>query len=236
MKNIYLFDVDGTLTPARQKMTEEFYSFFKEWIREKKVYLVSGSDYQKLQEQLPKDILESIDGVFGCMGNTLHVAGHGISKKVFVPPQELWDMLEFELNNTAYRPTFGKHIEERTGMINFSTVGRNAPHEERKKYYEWDKSAEERKRIATRINTEFEDIEAAVGGEISIDIYPVGWDKSQVLNHIPKGNYIFFGDRAHPGGNDFSLTKVLTNVNDMVYNVVGYEETWKILRERYNLK
>ena len=44
MKNIYLFDVDGTLTPARQKMTEEFYSFFKEWIRENSNELINLHD------------------------------------------------------------------------------------------------------------------------------------------------------------------------------------------------
>ncbi len=95
-RNIFLFDVDGTLTPARQKMTEEFCSFFTEWIKNKTVYFISGSDYEKLQEQVPKDILESIDGVFGCMGNTLHIKGESAFKKTFGAPRELWDILEWE--------------------------------------------------------------------------------------------------------------------------------------------
>ena len=32
MDKIFIFDVDGTLTPSRQPMTKEFQEFFKEWI------------------------------------------------------------------------------------------------------------------------------------------------------------------------------------------------------------
>ena len=38
--NIFLFDVDGTLTPARQPMNKDFHSFFLEWMQDKKVYFV----------------------------------------------------------------------------------------------------------------------------------------------------------------------------------------------------
>ena len=31
MKKVYIFDVDGTLTPSRQKMTEDFLEFFEQW-------------------------------------------------------------------------------------------------------------------------------------------------------------------------------------------------------------
>tara|TARA_R110002020_G_scaffold428337_1_gene637902 strand:+ start:452 stop:1165 length:714 start_codon:yes stop_codon:yes gene_type:complete len=230
LKNVFLFDVDGTLTPARQRMTDEFYSFFKHWAEDKLVYLISGSDYKKLQEQVPEDILCSVQGVFGCMGNTLHVKGHSISKRTFNAPKKLWDILQQELENTSYRPTFGKHVEERVGMINFSTVGRNAPYKQRKSYYEWDKENNERTRIAERINTELEDIEAAVGGEISIDIYPKGWDKSQILDHIPHATYHFFGDRTEPGGNDYALAKKLDKKKDFVYSINSYLDTEKILR------
>ena len=83
-KNIYLFDVDGTLTPARQKMSDDFYSFFTKWMKDKKIYFVSGSDYKKIQQQVPENILLSVDGVFGCMGNTLHQNGEKIFENDFI--------------------------------------------------------------------------------------------------------------------------------------------------------
>ena len=36
MNRVYIFDVDGTLTPSRQKMTKEFKEFFQEWSKKNK--------------------------------------------------------------------------------------------------------------------------------------------------------------------------------------------------------
>ena len=229
--DIYLFDVDGTLTPPRQKMTKEFYSFFKEWIEDKEVYLVSGSDYEKLEEQLPSDILEGVGGVFGCMGNTYHTGGIEIMKRNFEPPEELLEILQKHLDESQYKKRCGNHIEKRVGMVNFSVLGRDATHHERQEYHAWDLLIKERKKIADEINSTFDEFEASLGGEISIDIYPAGWDKQQVYYHLPDANYFFFGDKTLPGGNDFSLAHVLTELGHVVYNVSDFKETWKILAE-----
>lgn len=229
-KNIYLFDVDGTLTPARQKMSGDFYSFFIKWMKDKKIYFVSGSDYKKIQQQVPENILLSVDGVFGCMGNTLHQNGEKIYENDFRPSQSLLNYLNSKLKNTEYPNLCGTHIEERAGMINFSVVGRGATQEQRKDYFQWDMKTGERKQIAYFINKHFNLLEASVGGEISIDIYPIGWDKSQVLKYIEKGSYHFFGDKAYEGGNDYALAKALDKEKDKVYNVEGYKETWQFLK------
>ena len=52
MDKIFIFDVDGTLTPSRLPMTEEFKNFFQMWCVFNKFYLVTGSDLPKLQEQM----------------------------------------------------------------------------------------------------------------------------------------------------------------------------------------
>ena len=48
MSKIYIFDVDGTLTPSRRPMTEDFEMFFSRWAKENTFYLVSGSDLDKI--------------------------------------------------------------------------------------------------------------------------------------------------------------------------------------------
>jgi len=230
LENIYLFDVDGTLTPARQEMDKHFHTFFTKWMEGKKVYLVSGSDYPKIQQQIPEDILLSVEGAFGCMGNTLHKQGKMVYEHNFVPSQALMSYLVGRLQRTEYPNLCGTHIEERPGMINFSVVGRGANQQQRKNYAAWDRQSGERQDIANFINKHFDLLEASVGGEISIDIYPTGWDKSQVLEYIEEGDYHFFGDRAHEGGNDYALAKVLDKEKDKVYNVEGYKETWEFLK------
>ena len=47
MDKIFIFDVDGTLTPSRLRMTEKFAKFFDKWSSENKYYLVTGSDLDK---------------------------------------------------------------------------------------------------------------------------------------------------------------------------------------------
>ena len=53
MQRIFMFDIDGTLTPARQQMTEEFTKFFLGFCKDNVVYLVTGSDHSKVLEQVP---------------------------------------------------------------------------------------------------------------------------------------------------------------------------------------
>ena len=48
----------------------------------------------------------------------------------------------------------------------------------------------------------------SVGGQISFDVFPNGWDKTYCLNHINLEDFDeihFFGDKTFPGGNDYEL-------------------------------
>ena len=58
MNRVYIFDVDGTLTPSRLPMTEEFLEFFDSWLKQNLFYLVTGSDIDKTKQQVPDFILE----------------------------------------------------------------------------------------------------------------------------------------------------------------------------------
>ena len=59
MKTVYMFDVDGTLTPARQRMKSNFRKFFLEWSKDKIYYLITGSDIKKTRGQVPEKILDN---------------------------------------------------------------------------------------------------------------------------------------------------------------------------------
>ena len=234
---VFLFDVDGTLTPARQEITPEFLKYFTDWMTDKRVYLVSGSDLEKIKGQLSEDILSKTEGIFTASGNCFHTSeGELIYSKTFDPPRSLLDFLNEHLNHKSeYKLRFGNHIEPRSGMINFSVVGRNANKEERDRYHDWDTEHGERKYIARHIKETYADIEAVIGGEISVDIYPKGDDKSQVLQYINADKYIFFGDKTLPGGNDYPLAHALEKKTSfLVHGFTGFEQTWKILESLYS--
>ena len=59
---IYMFDMDGTLTPARKPMEEDFAKCFLPWLQKNKAFIVTGSDIAKVLEQLPSDV---VNGSFG---------------------------------------------------------------------------------------------------------------------------------------------------------------------------
>ena len=72
---IYLFDIDGTLTEPRQKMSDNHVLAFLSWMTNKNVYLVTGSDYPKVKEQLPDSVVRKCNGVFCSMANQFIQSG-----------------------------------------------------------------------------------------------------------------------------------------------------------------
>jgi phosphomannomutase len=236
MRKIYIFDIDGTLTPSRLQMTEKFLEFFNGWSKQNPFYLVTGSDLNKTKEQVPDFILERTEAVFTCCGNQMWRDGELVYDNKFIPPKSLIKYLEERLENSKYPKRCGNHIENRGSLLNFSIVGRDCSYEDRIDYFEYDNENRERKNIVKGINFGWSDLDAVIGGQISIDIYPKGNDKSQVLEHIEKrhetGEIIFIGDRIEGGGNDYPLAQLMDNIEDCDwYQTEGWEQTKKILEE-----
>ncbi len=226
--NRFIFDVDGTLTPSRQTIDPEFKQWFLSFIKQNNVYLVTGSDYEKTIEQLGKTICENVMTCYNCSGNDIYAKGKNIKSKQFVAPKELYDLMNGWLQGSPFKLRTGNHIEERTGTINFSIVGRNCTLEERKEYVQYDLSYRERETIAHQINSEFPTITASVGGETGIDIYNKGADKSQIMKDFTSDDKIFFfGDKMEQGGNDWPLANKLNSKR--CYQVKGWRDTWERL-------
>ena len=232
---IYLFDIDGTLTPSRLRIDPEFEQFFLQWMKDKDVVFVTGSDKEKTIEQVGEKIWTNASRIYQSCGNAVYQGGELIDKRDFNLDPGLKELLDAVLGFSKWEKKFGNHIEERIGLINFSTIGRNCPQEERARYYKWDKKKRERARTCKVIEATFPDLEATIGGEISIDIYPIGQNKSQVLDDLT-GPITFFGDKCEPGGNDYPIVERLEREweeegrDRTIHRVKNYNETWNILK------
>ena len=236
MDRIFMFDIDGTLTPSRLMMTKEFAKFFDKWSNKNKYYLVTGSDLNKTKEQLPIAYIDKAEAIFTCCGNQMWRDNELIYDNKFKLTKKLNKLLGTILSNSIYPHRYGNHIEDRGSMVNFSIVGRDCSYEDRLNYFEWDNEKGERKIIANAIKEKFPDLDAVIGGQISIDIYPKGNDKSQVLNVIeqerlvPPNEYIFIGDGINNKGNDWPLAKLMNKKdNCSTFQTDGWEHTMKIL-------
>jgi HAD superfamily hydrolase (TIGR01484 family) len=234
---VYLFDVDGTLTEPREKIKEQIEDVIMSWIasKSKSVYLVTGSDISKTKEQLGEDLMDVCLGVFTCSGNVFRQKEKVIYSNVFDPSAEFIADLQLYLDNSQWRSKKGNHIETRPGMLNFSTVGRNASLNMRKAYNRWDIVNLEREDIVAYINGLYPDLEVSIGGSISVDIYPKGKNKGQVVEklrelHGDDVEMIFVGDKNIPGGNDWPLAQRLDTIEgSQWYQVLGPEETRSLI-------
>lgn len=228
---IYVFDVDGTLTPSRGTIDPEFKVWFKRFIELYSISLVTGSDRDKTVEQLGLDIVDSVEYCFNCAGNAVYKNGNLIYKSDWEIPDDAWQYLENYLYQSKYDRKYGKHFEQRIGLLNFSVVGRNAVGDQRSEYFEWDKIHNERNNLVKIINDRWPDLQAAAGGETGIDIFKRGCDKAQILDLL-EGDISFFGDRIDPNGNDYSLAKrIVDESRGRYYNVLNWTHTWTCLQQ-----
>lgn len=223
---IYLFDVDGTLTKSREPISSEHYHFMCRFMQEHMCYLVSGSTYQMIIEQVGALVDQAVL-VFGCQGNEIYEKGVCVHKYNWVR-KDLEELLEFLLKGSGWDRKMGNHIVRRPGMYNFSIPGRSADMDTRKDYVEYERVNKERPVFKRLIESVYCDLEVSIGGQTSIDISPQGKDKGQVVDWLFNHNVRFFGDKCQPGGNDHPLVKILGERN--CTQVRGPDETYSILR------
>ena len=233
MNNKFIFDVDGTLTPSRDHINLDFAIWFGDFCLMNEVYLVTGSDKAKTVEQVGLDIYNKCERVYQCSGSDVWDAETNILKSGWTLPELARTFLISCEYESLFSLRTGNHIEQRSGMANFSVVGRNANAEQRAKYVEYDTVKNERINIASAFNTMFPDLHATVGGETGIDIAPRGADKSQILRDFKEDDTIhFYGDAMFEGGNDLPLAYALKDFQlGFSHQVRDWKHTWEKLRE-----
>ncbi|RDD39851.1 Phosphomannomutase 2 [Trichoplax sp. H2] len=216
-KILVLFDVDGTLTPARKLIEDNMKCTLENLKKHVAVGIVGGSDYGKIKEQLGgEDIPKFYDYVFAENGVVGYKKGELISAENIVScigDDNLQKVINFalkymsELQLPRKRGTF---VEFRSSMINLCPIGRSCSYDERLEFVALDKAENIRLKFLQALRKEFPDVglQFAIGGQISIDVFPIGWDKTYCLRHIPANEFdqiYFFGDKTQPGGNDHEI-------------------------------
>ena len=230
---IYVFDMDGTITPARLPMEELFAMRFLPWLSKNKAFIATGSNLEKVKEQVNDEVLDAFSGVYCAMGNDLWAKGDFVYHRDFEPEKELLDKLEEFRKNSKYPyTTYGNYIEKRTGMLNFSVLGRDCPYRERERYYAWDLKNHERETIREMLIAEFPHYDFVLGGTISLDIIKKGGGKEQIAidlrSKYPDEKIVFFGDKTYAGGNDYELAKALRDMDNT--QVVQVDSPKKVLQ------
>lgn len=238
-RTILLFDVDGTLTEARANATEEMHQLLQELRRHFVVGVVGGSDLVKQKEQLGEDVIHKVDYSFSENGLVAYKNGELIGTTTIADhlgEDNIKEIVNWTLRYIAdidipiKRGTF---IEFRTGMLNISPIGRNCSRAERNAFEEYDKIHNIRKAMVEAMSAKFAhlNLKFSVGGQISFDVFPIGWDKTYCLNYLDASEFDeihFFGDKTFEGGNDF---EIFTHERVIGHTVTSPEDTMRQCRE-----
>lgn len=187
---------------------------------------VGGSDLAKQQEQLGSSsvsVINLFDFCFAENGLTAYRMGDQLPSTSFIGwlgEEKYKRLAKFclryiaDLDLPVMRGTF---VEFRNGMINVSPVGRNASVKERNEFEAYDKQHGIRAKMVEALRKEFPDLglEYSIGGQISFDVFPIGWDKTYCLKHVENDKTLpdgvdfktihFFGDKTFKGGNDWEI-------------------------------
>lgn len=210
---------------------------------------VGGSDLSKQQEQLgsPEIPVTSLfDFCFPENGLGAFRMGAPLATSSFIQwlgEEKYKQLANFCLHYIAdldlpiKRGTF---IEFRKGLVNVSPVGRNATQEEREAFTAFDDQHHIRESFVKALKEKFPEfgLTYSIGGQISFDVFPTGWDKTYCLQHVESEKergveYTtthFFGDKTAPGGNDYEIYQDKRTIG---HAVKGPEDTIRQLKELF---
>ncbi|KAG5180408.1 eukaryotic phosphomannomutase [Tribonema minus] len=211
-----LFDVDGTLTEPRLAIVPEMRTFIARLRREITVGVVGGSDLKKQMEQLGRDVMDCYDWNFSENGLVAYKDGVPIGRTSITDHlgeenlKRIVNWVLGYLSKVDIPIKRGTFIEFRTGMLNISPIGRNCSHAERDEFEKYDLEHKVRATMVKAMQDEFGDLGLtfSIGGQISFDLFPTGWDKTYCLRYLPEGDFDeihFFGDKTFKGGNDYEI-------------------------------
>jgi len=257
LKNsLVLFDVDGTLTEARQRINKRMLRSLKELSFNTEIGLLTGSGLDYIKEQL-WPLLADPDLSLNCHvlpcngieyyipnpdspGNFIEIHRNSMEKKIgfetFQFVMKTVMNLQSQIAEVDYDiPFTGHHIQNRGSTLNWSPIGRNAKTGGRQQFKAMDKIHGIRKNFLYRfreimLQADIHDITIKLGGDTSFDIYPQGWDKRYALKHFPEESWdvFFIGDRCNPDGNDYEIFEHLSPLGRS-FETSGPDETIEII-------
>ena len=190
--------------------------------------IVSGSDLPKITEQLNEDVVKGAHWCFSENGLQAYKKGEFVEKQSFenfLGKERLDTLCDFCLDYIDKLDIPVKtsvHVERRAGMINVSPIGRACSREQRNEFEEYDKVHNIRKTFVATLQQKFADygLRYSIGGQISFDVFPLGWDKSFCLKFVEESydEIHFWGDKCYEGGNDFEIYKDERTIGHSVKN------------------
>jgi phosphomannomutase len=216
IKNLIVFDLDGTLANGDSVIDTEMADLLNKLLEITKVAVISGSDWphfeKNLLSKLPeKQFLKNL--IILPISGTKYYQYRSGWKKLYTEDltiaekKKVIDELQKTIDQSGLKEDkiWGEQIQDRGSQITFSALGKLAPIETKKEY---DKDLLKRKKIKAALDETLPGFSVQLKGLTSIDITKVGIDKAfgiyklhQILD-VKTRKMLFVGNALFEGGND----------------------------------
>lgn len=242
-KKLFFFDLDGTLTKSKVPIDREMAQLLGHLLHVKRVAVISGARFKRLQIQLLKFLTFSkpqLERLFilPTSGTSLYRHNGKMWKKVYERKLSAKEKVEVfvgfhkvlhELSYKNKTKLYGKLIEDRGGQVTFSGAGQKAPLPIKR---EWNKRYDVRKKIVKRLQPLLPGFKVTIAGLTSIDVTKKGLDKTYGIQQIRKRykvslrDIVYVGDALYKDGND----SVVLSTGVTTYQVKNPTVTKKLIR------
>lgn len=239
MSTLLLFDIDGTLTDPMMPIDRMFKHDILELREKYKIGIISGSNLEKIIYQMGPNVLDEFNYVFAENGLIAFKDGNLIGETHLnhvLSENDINDIIHYvnEYTTSLNIPVKkSKFIEVRTGLINISPIGRDCTYHERLEFYIYDNIHKVREEMIIHLKDKFHHLNLVyvIGGMISFDVYPLGWDKTFCLQYLDHQHIIFFGNAVNQGGHNYTL---YSHADVIGIKVTNYQHTQKIIRSLFH--
>ena len=223
-KKVIIADVDDTICESCQIISDEMAFEIARLVNSGyKFAFISGTKSESLQRMISSKLKKEhhILGTTGTNYTLVKNDGDGVEiiYKYSLSDEEkkeiifAFDKLISDYNIQSMT-TKEDQVQDRESQITLSAIGRHAPTESKATYdpdgkirLEWIEFLKN--------HLDSEKYQMKIGGTTSVDITKKGFDKEwgikKFAEHhgIEHSEIVFFGDKLHPGGNDFAASKVV---------------------------
>ncbi len=206
------FDLDGTLTQHKTKLSDENKAVLNKLKENYKLLMVGAGTCRRIFEQMDKFPID----IIGNYGMQYAEYNDNLKDIVIVRNEELSvDKKTIEEKITYFREKYnytdfaGDNVEYHpSGCITFPLLGTKAKQEDKLAF---DPDRSKRRKFYAEVKEKFSDYVVFVGGSSSFDMAPAPYDKAYALslyckdNNIAHDEVVYVGDDYGQGGNDESV-------------------------------
>src|SRR3989339_2114798 len=218
-KQLFVFDLDGTLAESKTPMDTEMAELLVELLKKRRIAVIGGGKVELFETQL----LANFENAKSYFGNLFlfpttgtrflryedgwkTIYAHELSEQ---ERKEIKEAFEKAFKYIGYKhpeKLFGEVIEDRGTQVTFSALGQQASLELKTAYK--GSSQDRRQEIVDVLVKYIPQYEIRIPGKSSIDVTMKGIDKGYGVEqmekylNVPVEKMVFVGDALYEGGND----------------------------------